>query len=302
MTSPCRTHRRKARCGLVIWLCAALVAGCASKGPMPPADTSATGLPAPPADGPGVPNQALSVFEARQRGAADAAERGGRWLEAAWYWDVLLALNPGDTESQRRRAAALQTAQTTAADRLVRAQQARTRGDAESAQRLYLEVLANAPADVVAADALRAIERDRIKRQHLGQLSRNTLTRRNGYEQTMPATAMSPSTTPNTDRNELEHASLLAAQGELDGAIALLKPLASARRPDPSVRRMLADLYYRQAESLLPSNRPAAVAALQRSVQTDPTHPKASILLKELNGPAAGTKAIPIKPSRQASP
>jgi hypothetical protein len=110
-----------------------------------------------------------------------------------------------------------------------------------------------------------SLERERVKRQHLGLLSRNTLNRRMGAEPPMPANTTPAATSGGADRNELEHASLLAGQGEVEGAIAVLRPLVTSRRADPAVRRMLADLYVRQADALLPDRREAAVAALGTS-------------------------------------
>jgi len=126
------------------------------------------------------------------------------------------------------------------------------------------------------------------------------LNRRMGAEPTMPANTLPPATSGGADRNELEHASLLAGQGEVDGAIAVLRPLVTSRRADPAVRRMLADLYLRQAEALMPNRRDAAVAALERAVQADPSHTRAAARLKEVSGaaPAQGTKTIPAKPAR----
>jgi hypothetical protein len=169
-------HTRWQRVGSA-WLTLALLAGCASKAPAP-----AT---APP------PSRAawLSAHHHRrtrpwlafqqQHRAAAAAEQRGQWTQVLWHLDVLLALapampncsaaapRPNKPPSRRRRAQQ-------------RARQARARGDHESATRLYLELLSLAPGDAEAAEALRALERERVKRQHLGQLSRNTLTPSHG--------------------------------------------------------------------------------------------------------------------------
>ena len=277
----------------------ALLAGCASKGPGPASEPepAAAVNEVPPAQEPGT---ALPAFQQQHQAAAQAAEQRGQWTQALWHLDVLLALAPADAELQRRHTEARQAAQRAATEAQQRARQARARGDTEIATRSFLEVLSLAPGDTEAADALRTLERERVKRQHLGQLSRNTLNRRMGAEPTMPANTLPPATSGGADRNELEHASLLAGQGEVDGAIAVLRPLVTSRRADPAVRRMLADLYVRQAEALLPSRRNAAVAALERAVQADPTHPRAAARLREVGGtaPAQGTKTVPAKPAR----
>jgi tetratricopeptide (TPR) repeat protein len=289
-----------------VWLAPlliALLAGCASKGPGPAAESGPTAVATeqPTTQEPG---SVLPAFQEQHHTAALAAEQRGQWTQALWHLDVLLALVPTDAELQRRHAHAQQAAQRAATEVQQRARQARQRGDHESATRLYLEVLSLAPGDAEAAEALRTLERERVKRQHLGLLSRNTLNRRMGAEPPMPANTTPAATSGGADRNELEHASLLAGQGEVEGAIAVLRPLVTSRRADPAVRRMLADLYVRQAEALLPARRDAAVAALERAVQADPTHARAAARLKEVSGssaPTQGTKTVPTKPTRPAA-
>ena len=162
------------------------------------------------------------------------------------------------------------------------------------------------------ADALRSLERERVKRNHLGKLSRNTLTRRAMSEGEMggeldPApVSMRPSEASpaakatqvgTQERNDLEHASLLSSQGEHDEAIKLLeKRLAGNRRDDPA-RLLLSDVYYQKAESLVARNRPAAITLLERSLRADPGHAKALLKLRELravaSAPAAPSTASP---------
>lgn len=284
-------------CLAVAWL-----AGCASKGPGTATEPEPVTPPpaAVTADAPALP---WPAFRQQHGVAADEAEQRGQWSQALWHLDVLLALAPDDADLQRRRASAQQAAQQAAVDRLQRARQARARGDAEAATRLYLEVLSVAHGDAEAADALRALERERVKRQHLGQLSRNTLNRRAGPEPTMSSNNPAATTSGGADRNELEHASLLAGQGDIEAAIAVLRPLVNARRADPAVRRLLGDLYVRQAEALLPARRDAAMAALERALQADPSNARAAARLKELNGTggAPAKQTIPAKPSRPAA-
>ncbi len=279
-----------------------VLTGCTTPPPAPPPQAAVTVAPADAEPG---ANRlaALPAFQARQRETAAAAAQRGNWAEALWAWDVLLALQPGDPALLEQRAQAELAAASAAADRLQRARQAQQRGDADAATRLYLEVLALAPADRDAAQGLRQLERERVKRQHLGQLSRNTLSRRNPAESVMPAASSLGTTVPSSERNEVEHASMLAAQGEIDAAIAVLKPLALARRPDSMARRLLADLHIRQAESLMPGDRVAALAALERALLADPSHTRAAALLKEWSTPAtgSGTKSIPPRPTRPTS-
>jgi tetratricopeptide (TPR) repeat protein len=209
------------------------------------------------------PDPGIGAFEQRQRDAARHAAQQGRWVDAIWAWDVVLALRPNDAAARAERDAAQSTASTLAADRLSKARQARQRGDAESAIKLYLEVLAVAPDDQMAADALRDIERARARRGSLSAARTAQIAQR---------------AAAGGDRNELEHASMLATQGELDAAIALLIPQAS----DPRARAMLADVYWRQAVRLESKDRVAAIASLRRCLQFDPGHKLAAEKLKAL--------------------
>jgi tetratricopeptide (TPR) repeat protein len=270
-------------------LLAGALAACGSSPPAPPTPAPA---PAPaPAAVPDPWAAGVEAFEQRQRDTAAAAARQGQWFEAAWAWEVLQSLNPNDAEIARRLGEARANATSAAAERIVRARQAQSRGDTETATRLYLEALALVPGQADAADALRTIERERVRRQHLGQVSRYTMTRRMDFT-TPPAAAAAP------ERNEVEHAVLLANQGELDGAIAVLKPLATSRDGreggDAAARKLLADLYVKRADSLAASDRAAAIDALERALAADPTHPRAATRLKLLRDAAqAGTSAKP---------
>jgi len=244
------------------WTAIALVAGCASAPEPPPAAAA----PAPPPVLAPASSDPLPAFELQQRDAARAAERQGRWADAVWAWDVVLALRPGDAAAREARAAAQASAKSVTAEREARAHQARQRGDLDGAVKLYLEALAATPNDTSAADALRDLERSRTRRGNLaGPRS----------AQSRPA--------PTAGRNELEHASLLASQGEYESAIALLAPLA---RSDARARAQLADIYWRQAQKLEASDRTAAIAALRHCLQLEPGHKAAAQRLKALGAPA----------------
>jgi hypothetical protein len=272
-------------------LCAVVLAACASRPASPPAAAPPAPAPEPAAlisDPWAAP---LEAFEQRQRDAAAVAARQGHWLEAAWAWEVLAALNPRDAAIERKLAEARAAAAAVAAERVARARQSQQRGDTEAATRLYVEALAQVPALPEAVEALRAIERDRIRRQHLGQVSRYTLLRRSD-----PPGSGSNGSSAAPERAELEHATILANQGELDGAIGVLKPLAQGAQGDPAAKKLLADLYVKRADSLAASDRPAAIAALEMAVAADPSHPRAATRLKLLRDaakrdPAAATPA-----------
>jgi len=282
----------------------AWLAGCASRSSAPPAAPPAAEPVQPTASDPWAPP--LEAFEQRQREAAAAASRQGLWREAAWAWEVLLALNPRDAGIAQRLAEARQAATAAAAERSARGKLALQRGDTDGAVRLYIEALSFVPAHIEAGEALRAIERDRVRRQHLGQVSRYTLMRR-------PDTAAAPAGTPATgtptsavsaERNEVEHASMLANQGEIDGAIAVLRPITTGPNADAGAKRLLADLYVKRADTLAASDRAAAIDALERAVATDPAHHRAAARLKLLKDAAKKEPmaAVPPPDERKTKP
>ncbi len=250
--------------------------------------------PLPPDDpAPSSAAEALAAFERQQRDAADAAARQGRWIDAIWAWDIVLALRPRDADAARRRAQAVEAINAALPERLARARAARSHGDIDAAARAYLDVLALAPDHAAAADALREIERERVRRYQLGQPSRAVMARR------APANASARSATVE-ERTEIEHASMLASQGDLKSAIAILQPLAGPRRGSATLRALLADLYLLQAEQLAATDRAGAIAALERSLQADPSHQQAAERLRQLReAPKSGSApAAAAAPSR----
>ncbi len=278
------TLRAAAR-AVAFWSRCVLAAGVAACAGLPPspstgpsvADPPSVVTPSPAADDPAPlsPGDALAAFERQQRDAAEAATRQGRWADAIWAWDIVLALRPRDSDAARRRTLAEEAVRATLPDRLARARAARTRGDLDAAARAYLDVLALAPDHAAAADAMREIERERVRRHQLGQPSRVVMARR------APADAGAREPTAD-ERNELEHASMLAGQGEINSAISTLQPLAGPRRGNAALRALLAELYLRQADQLAPTDRAGAIAALERSLSVEPNQPKATQRLRQL--------------------
>ena len=269
---------------LVAAAVAVLTCGCAGTAPAPSVGAASVVVaPLPPDDpAPSPAADTLAALERQQRDAADAASRQGRWVDAIWAWDVVLALRPRDAEVARRRAQAVEAINAALPERLARARAARSQGDIDAAARAYLDVLALAPEHAVAADALREIERERVRRYQLGQPSRAVMARR------APANASARGATVE-ERNEIEHASMLASQGDLASAIAILQPLAAPRRGSATLRALLADLYLQQAEQLAPTDRAGAIAALERSLQADPSQQQAAQRLRQLREvPKAG--------------
>jgi tetratricopeptide (TPR) repeat protein len=270
------------------WLCAALF-GCASAPPAldtaVPAEMAAL-QPAPP------PPPTQSSYEQQQRDRALAFARQKRLADAAIAWELLTVLRPEAADYRERLADTQRQIEAAVAERAPRAAQAAQRGEIDNATQLYLAILALQPLNAPAAEALRGLERERNKRNYLGKSSRSTLTRRAMAEAEMPAHVSSDSGGL-AGRNEVEHAALLADDGEFDDAIGLLERRLVFDPKDSAARRLLADVYYRKAESLLPRNRPGAIAALEKSARIYPAEPRAASRLNQLNSAAGVPKTTP---------
>lgn len=253
---------------------AALLAACGSTPPAPPPGPApapaAAPAPTPPAAG-------IDAFERRQRAKAEQAARQGRLGDAVLAWESLVALRPEHRDYRERLAATRALVQNTLAERLPKAEAAARRGDLDGATQLYLSALALDPLHEGAADALRQIERERNKRHPPGaRFAREAAARRPTPNETSarPSAAAKPPAAQrgDADRNAVEHAAMLAAQGELDDAIALLQTPASGQRADtPAARKLLAELLVQKAERIAATDRAGAIAALERSLQLDPS-------------------------------
>lgn len=184
-------------------------------------------------------------FEQHWRERALLQSREGRLGEAAQSWEILAALRPDAVDYRERLLATRRQIEAAVPERLQRGQQAWKRGDLDAASTQFLSVLALQPGETRAADALRAIERERNRSLYLGKLSRITLTRGNGNANGNLRTAK-PAPAP-ADRNDVEHAALLRTQGETDAAIALLEKYVAARGADPTACRMLSEMYLQKS-------------------------------------------------------
>ena len=259
----------------------ALLSACAGLG----ADTTASTSGAAPA--PASPNgpaaaQALAGFQDRQRASAEAAEQQGQWAQAAWAWESLLAVRPGDTAV----AARLQKAQQAADSRAtLLAQQARLSlqlGDPDGARELLLRALAALPTHAEAIDGLRALEDTRVRRQ---------------FVEPDPLRAALPRTA--AARSAAEFASLLVAQGEAARAAEWLLPLATGRQADPAIKRQLSDVFLLMAEAQRGTDPAAALATVRRSLQMDPRNTRAGSKLREWQQrPAPAATRAPASPQR----
>ena len=223
---------------LVALLLAALCAACST------APTAITGADALPAQDEARPRTGgAGNFEQRWHERALAQSRAGRLGEATQSWEILAALRPDVGEYRERLAATRRQVDAAVPERLQRAQQAWKRGELDAASTQFLSVLALKPGEAQAADALRAIERERNRALYLGKPSRVTLARGNANGNGNGALRGAKPPPTQADRNDVEHAALLRTQGESEAAIALLEKYVAARGTDPAACRMLSELY-----------------------------------------------------------
>jgi tetratricopeptide (TPR) repeat protein len=182
--------------GLAQGLAMTLALGLAACGSPPPAPPGPVAVPRPaPAAAASAPSRTdgVEAFERQQRERAEIAQRQGRLADAALAWEVLTALKPQRSDYRERLAATLSQIRAVVEDRLGKAAAAQKRGEFDGAVQHYLAVLALEPSHEAAADALRAIERERQKR-HVGRLARDPLHRRSNGE-VDPRTQAPPATT-----------------------------------------------------------------------------------------------------------
>ena len=260
----------------------ALTVACVSAPPAEPATEPmrATLAPVPPAS----PHPA---FEQRQRERALNLTRDGRLADAAVAWEVLIVLRPDVGAYRERLDDVKRQIDSTVAEHLPRAAQAARRGEIDGAMQLYLGVLAVEPDHAKAADALRALERERVKRNFVGKYTRYTLTRRSISDGEMKYAPKLE------ERNELEHASMLAGQGDFDDAIALLEQRLKSNPREPATQRLLADLYFQKVQAQPGLDKAAAIRWLERSVQLDPRHAAAKARLWQLKSDQCGAAGYP---------
>ena len=223
---------------------AAMLAALATAACVSPPEQRAPGASAPPAAS--LPTPA-SAYEQRLREQALAQTRQGRLADAAVSWEILAVLRPDAGEYRERMNETRRQIEAAVPERLRRAQQAQKRGELDAATTQYLAVLALQPDHEQAAEALRAIERDRNRIRYLGKYSRITLDRRNG---TTPLQATAKRPAESLDVNEVEHAAMLRTQGELDAAITLLERHVASQGPDPKACQMLAEMTLQKSRQL----------------------------------------------------
>lgn len=184
MTKPRPGHPAARAALAAAWgITLALLAACGSQPAATPSPPGAAPRPAPAA----TPSRqdGLEGFERQQRERAETAQRQGRLADAALAWEVLTALRPQHGEYRERLAATRAQIGSAVQDRIGKASAAHKRGDFDGAIQHYLAALALVPTHEAAADALRAIERDRQKRP-VGRLARDPLQQRRAYDEADP--------------------------------------------------------------------------------------------------------------------
>lgn len=262
---------------------AALLAGCAARAPAPPPKPT---LPDPPAAE--VRRPAFDAFEAAQHARAARYESEGRWAEAEIAREVLTILRPDDPAARDALSATRNRIAALAAERAAEAEAAQRRGDLDAAAQALLEALALQPDRRGAADTLRAIERERERRRLTGRNARVAIGRRS-QDDAEPSNAESPDAA-RRNNSLREHAALLSRQGDLDGAIALLREPA---RGSPGLRSTLVDLYVTKAETLRLRQPDAARAAVDAALALDRRHAGALALQRQLARPASRPASSP---------
>jgi tetratricopeptide (TPR) repeat protein len=149
---------------------------------------------------------------------------------------------------------------------MLRARHDMKRGDSASAEQFYLGVVGLQPHNAEAIEALRAIERARIRQEHLLKPGR-------ALPGAVDLLAKRPPTAaPSSNALLMEQASTLARQGDHDEAIEMMNTQLKAAPSDQAARDLLAELLYKKAQSLHTRDPAAAQAALKRCLQVAPRH------------------------------
>ncbi|MGB7989294.1 MAG: hypothetical protein WCF44_07850 [Candidatus Methylophosphatis roskildensis] len=267
--------------GRLAAICCAVLSAC-SQAPVAVDSSGESALPA-------LHDSPNAAFEQQQRERAKDLTRQGAFGEAAIAWEVLTLLRPDVVEYAENLQRIRSRIEARVVQRILAADQARRRGEADQAAQLYLQALADDPLNAQAAQALRAIERERNKRNYLGKPSRLTLARYATAEAERSRAASS-----SVDRNDLEHASLLMHQSEYAEAIGILERYVKVFPQDETARKALAEACYQMAERKQANEPRAAQALLQRAVKLDPAHDQAAKRLRQLGAAHGRTpQAVP---------
>lgn len=273
-------------------LAAGWLAGCSTPGPAPSEPVAPLPAVAAPA---AVPRAEIRMneFERRQQAQAGVAESQSRLADAAIAWEILTLLRPESTTYRDALARVRARIASAVSEKMAVASAAQRRGELDVAARAYLEALSFAPDHAGAADALRAVERERNRRSFVGKFSRNTLTRRAVSDGEMRYADESrpgaPVATGDGD-GHLEHATLLMRQGEFDSAIGLLRDGLRSKPGDVAAKALLVDVHVQKGERALAREPKVAKASAEAALQLEPRHPGALSLLQRASG--AGSRSV----------
>jgi hypothetical protein len=206
--------------------------------------------------------EGIRSFEKQQRELALSLEKQGALFEASQAWEVLNLLRPGEYGNQL--AAVQERIDAKAQEHLSRARQEQKRGDVVTAEQHYLGVMGLQPSNKEAADALRAIERARIRQEHLLKPGRT--------QPPHDTAGKRPAAPVNSNPLLMEQASNLGRQGDYNEAIDLMAGQLKAVPGDRAARDLLAELLYKKALSLQGKDKAAAQATLKQCLQVAPKH------------------------------
>jgi tetratricopeptide (TPR) repeat protein len=246
-----------------------------------------------------------SAFEQAQVQRAQEQVKDGQLADAAWTWEALTVLRPDNAGYRDSLAATRQQIDAGVSERLDKAKAAHKRGDLDGATTLYLSALSLQPDNEPAADALRALEKERNQKSYLGKPARVTLrkaapvaakpaaAKAQAANTASPAKEATQAAAGGADPNQLEHIAMLAAQGEVDEPIRLLEKRAPQDRNDPSAKRLLADLYVRKAEKLAVIDKSGAIMVLQKCLRVDPKNARATAMMRQLIDASAAKSPAP---------
>ena len=283
-----RRHRHTARGGAAALgvVLALVLAACGSAPPAQPPvmDDAPASMPR--------GNDVTLNFESVQRERVAMLEKQGRLADAAVVLEALVLVRPD--ENRAALADLKRSLDAAAGDRLQRARRESKKGDIDAAEQLYLGVLALQPDQAEAVEALRGIDRTRIRRDYLSRPPRIAFARRPGAA-TTAAAAAAKADASGADALEVEHASMLGNQGELDDAITMMERRLAGNAADAPARRLLANLHFKKAQLLRATDRSAAASALARCLQLDPTHAGAKALQRQLAGDSGKAAASPAR-------
>jgi tetratricopeptide (TPR) repeat protein len=259
----------------------ALLSGCGTPSP------TRTPRPAAQAPAPAATDE-IRAFERQQRDRAVALEEQGALADAAATWEVLVLLRPGEYDG--RLASLQKRIDTTVQDYLARAR-FEIKGNLPLSEQLYLSAVALQPQNKEAGDALRAIERARIRQEHLLKPGKTLSLPAETGKRTQPAP-------PPVPGNSLlmEQASNLASQGDIDEAIDQMAGQLKAAPNDQAARDLLAELHYKKAWALQPKDPAGAQAAVKRCLKVSPRHPGCNSLLKLPSARPAASGASNTRP------